>query len=213
MLRGVDAEARVCFIGDSFVNGTGDDTCLGWTGRVGAALRHVGYDLTVYNLGVRRETSADIAARWLAEVTPRLPDPATGRLVFSFGVNDTTLEPEGPRVVPSDSVLHLRTILTMATARFPTLMVGPAPIDDADQNTRILALSDAFAQVCQTTGVPFLEVCRPLLESARWRAEVAAGDGAHPNAGGYAEYASLVAAWPAWRAWWPLLRPALAHRP
>lgn len=25
---------RICFIGDSFVNGTGDDTCLGWVGRI-----------------------------------------------------------------------------------------------------------------------------------------------------------------------------------
>ena len=24
---------RICFFGDSFVNGTGDDECLGWVGR------------------------------------------------------------------------------------------------------------------------------------------------------------------------------------
>ena len=30
---------RICFIGDSFVNGTGDDDCLGWAGRLGAGAR------------------------------------------------------------------------------------------------------------------------------------------------------------------------------
>lgn len=25
---------RICFIGDSFVNGTGDPECLGWAGRI-----------------------------------------------------------------------------------------------------------------------------------------------------------------------------------
>jgi acyl-CoA thioesterase I len=31
--------------------------------------------------------------------------------------------------------------------------------------------------------------------------EVAAGDGSHPRAAGYTLLASLVLAWPAWRAW------------
>jgi hypothetical protein len=25
---------RICFFGDSIVNGTGDDACLGWVGRI-----------------------------------------------------------------------------------------------------------------------------------------------------------------------------------
>ncbi|HZC55143.1 MAG TPA: hypothetical protein VE396_03730 [Xanthobacteraceae bacterium] len=28
---------RICFFGDSMVNGTGDDACLGWVGRICAA--------------------------------------------------------------------------------------------------------------------------------------------------------------------------------
>ena len=55
---------RLCFIGDSLVNGTGDPTGLGWVGRVTASARRRGHDVTTYNLGIRRDTSADIAARW-----------------------------------------------------------------------------------------------------------------------------------------------------
>jgi acyl-CoA thioesterase-1 len=54
---------RICFFGDSFVNGTGDDDALGWVGRAVASARHAGRDVTAYNLGVRGDTSADVAAR------------------------------------------------------------------------------------------------------------------------------------------------------
>ena len=60
---------RICFVGDSFVNGTGDPECLGWPGRICAAARRAGHDVTYYNLGVRRDTSGDVQARWELEGT------------------------------------------------------------------------------------------------------------------------------------------------
>ena len=57
---------RLCVFGDSFVNGTGDPERLGWLGRAGAGAR----DVTVYNLGMRGDTSADIRGRWRAETGP-----------------------------------------------------------------------------------------------------------------------------------------------
>ncbi len=51
-----------------------------------------GYDITYYNLGIRRDTSTDIAKRWSQEVSLRLPKEYDGRVVFSFGLNDTTIE-------------------------------------------------------------------------------------------------------------------------
>lgn len=67
------SDVRICFVGDSFVNGTGDPDYLGWTGRICVRTRQEGHDITYYNLGVRRETSIDIAARWQEEVSRRLP--------------------------------------------------------------------------------------------------------------------------------------------
>ena len=66
-------DIRICFIGDSSVNGTGDPLCLGWTGRVCATAIKLGYPSTHYNLGIRRETSADIAARWRKNVPSGCP--------------------------------------------------------------------------------------------------------------------------------------------
>jgi lysophospholipase L1-like esterase len=193
---------RICFIGDSVVAGTGDDDCLGWVGRLCARARQAGRDLTPYNLGVRRETSADIAARWRREAKPRLPDGFDGRLVFAFGVNDCVIEGAGhPRIPAADSMIFAETILADARRWLPTLMVGPPPTADAALNARIGALSTRLEAVCQRLDVPFLAVFPALEVSEIWMRDVAAGDGAHPNAAGYAVMAEMVAAWDAWRNW------------
>ena len=195
---------RICFFGDSFVNGAGDDDGLGWVGRVVAKARQAGRDLTAYNLGIRRDTSADVAARWLGEARLRLPHEHDGRLVFSFGTNDcmTNGEDGSPRMTLADSIANARTILQAARDWLPTLMIGPASVaDGADANERIGALSAEHASLCDSSRIPYLEVCRLTLDSPVWAQEALAGDGAHPNRGGYALLADAVTHWPAWRAW------------
>src|SRR5688572_16896883 len=105
------AELRICFLGDSFVNGTGDAEGLGWVGRICRAARGRGHDVTCYNLGIRRETSRELRARWQREAALRLPADATSRLVFSFGVNDTTAEGLTTRVPLAESLDNARAIL------------------------------------------------------------------------------------------------------
>lgn len=191
---------RICFIGDSFVNGTNDPACLGWTGRVCAAARARGRDLTLYNLGIRRDTTADIAARWRAECAARLPEDQKGLLVFSFGVNDCTEDAPGRlRVAPPDSLANARAMLAEAKAWRPTLMVGPPPIPDECVQTHTALLSAALAKLCAGLGVPYLDIHAPLAANPIWREETARYDGAHPAAAGYAALAALVEAWPEWR--------------
>lgn len=194
-------DIRICFIGDSFVNGAGDPTYLGWTGRVCQSLQRQGYDLTHYNLGVRRETSIQIEQRWRQEALRRLPDDCEGRLVFSFGVNDTTEEDDALRVFPDDSTACTHRILSFAKTLFPVLMVGPPPIGDPDQNQRTEALSQQFAQICAELGIPYLPTYPVLSQTPVWQAEVVAGDGAHPAADGYAQMAELVLNWSGWQKW------------
>ena len=195
---------RICFVGDSYVNGTGDPEGLGWAGRVCAAACRRGHDVTRYDLGVRRDTSADVLARWAGEARPRLPEGVDRRLVFSFGVNDTTLEQGALRVAPPVSEANAREILAAAqrwAPPVPILMIGPPPTADPEQNLRIGELSQVLVQACADLGVPCLEVFPFLEMSDVWMIEAAAGDGAHPGAAGYTELAKLVEAWPPWTAW------------
>ncbi len=192
---------RICFVGDSFVNGTGDPEYLGWTGRICRAARRKGLDITYYNLGIRRNTSADIALRWLEEVSHRLPEECNGRVVFSFGVNDTTIEEGKTRINFQNSIENTSNILTDANPLFPVLMVSPPPVPDIEQNIRVAELSRQFDSVCRQLGVPYLDVFNPLQASTVWLKEAAANDGYHPGLAGYSELAKLVERWCSWLSW------------
>lgn len=194
-------DLRICFIGESLVNGTGDYTHLGWTGRLCVNLSQQGYSVTYYNLGIRRETSSELLLRWQAETERRLPTNCDRRLVFSFGTNNATLEDGKLRVELADSIANARQIFGTAKQNYPVLIVSPPPTADPQQNTRVQKLSQHFETLCQELNVSYLDVFMPLLNSPLWMTEVKAGDGSHPNAAGYAELAQLVQNWSAWINW------------
>ncbi|KAB8124293.1 GDSL family lipase [Komagataeibacter medellinensis] len=193
---------RICFIGDSYVTGTGDETCQGWAGRLCAMERQAGHDVTLYNLGVRGQTSHDIAQRWQTETEARIGGRADGRIVLSFGANDCTIRPDGqPRLGYERSLAAACAILAMAAAHWPVLMVGPPPTGTAMTDVRTQALSAAQATACKRLGIPFLPITDTLLAAPLWCAEISHGDGAHPAGGGYDELAHIIHGWAAWRAW------------
>jgi lysophospholipase L1-like esterase len=201
------SQVRICFIGDSFVNGTGDPECLGWTGRVCANANKKGYDITYYNLGIRRDTSSDIAKRWLQEVSLRLPKEYDARVVFSFGLNDTTPENGKTRVDLADSLKNAQEILNKAQQLYPVLMIGPAPYverEDLERRQRNRDLTQNLALICQELNVPYLDVFPILEKSNIWIDEAKANDGAHHRVGGYTEFAKIVENWDAWLNWFPL---------
>jgi acyl-CoA thioesterase-1 len=152
-------DRRVAFIGDSLVAGVGDPMGLGWVGRVVAASFGLGLPLTAYNLGVRRETSEQIAARWTTETVPRMLPGTDARVVLSSGANDTTVE-DGQLRAPELSCAALAAILQDAAhPGRPVLVIGPAPVDDPEQNEPIRNLSAAFAEMCERAGAAFGERC------------------------------------------------------
>ena len=54
---------RVCFIGASTVEGLGDETGQGWTGRLAATRRDFGTPFVPFYLGVRGQTINQIGDR------------------------------------------------------------------------------------------------------------------------------------------------------
>ena len=186
---------RLIAFGESFVVGAGDPGHLGWVGRAVAGRREV----SLYNLGIRRETSDQLVARWEAETRLRRVDYEPMRIIFSFGCNDSHLEAGAPRVTLAQSLKNAQAMLTGARALAPVLMVGPPPVVDPGVCARTEVLNAAFLALCGRLQVPFIDVFQPLAAGGLWQAEAAAWDGAHPGAAGYQQMADLVAAHPAWR--------------
>jgi len=191
-------DIRICYVGDSFVNGTGDPEKLGWTGRLSRYAESDGIEITHYNLGIRRETSSNILQRWAAECRARLPEGSDNRVVFSFGVNDAVVENGAPRVGVEASVANARAILTEALSSYRVIMVGPPPIDDEALNVKIRELDLRYAGLCRELKVPYLSVFERLAGDALWQSEVSSNDGAHPRSEGYARLAEYIRGWEGW---------------
>ncbi|MGW4632073.1 GDSL-type esterase/lipase family protein [Nocardia sp. NPDC004415] len=183
---------RICFLGDSFVQGIGDPAYRGWVGRV---LTATATDITAFNLGIRRNTSDDVVARCWPEVTARTAPEADNRIVLSFGSNDMVEEDGRPRVDPTRTLANLTALLTESTRRgMSALVVGPPPVIDAGEPhlRRTTRLAAEMSALCHARSVPFVEVTEVLATDPVWVAEVRDGDGAHPGSAGYDRLAELV---------------------
>jgi lysophospholipase L1-like esterase len=202
-------DRRLLFFGDSLVAGVGDPSGRGWVGRIVAASFGSGLPMTAYNLGVRGDTSLQVAARWRAEAQPRLLTGADTRIAVSFGANDTTIEDGRLRTEPAESSAALGDILAgAASLGLSALVIGPAPVDDPEQNQRIQALSSMFSRVCLDASVRFVSIFETLLADPTWMSQVRQGDGAHPSAEGYDALANLILA----EGWTDWLRATLVAR-
>lgn len=191
-------DIRVCFLGDSFTLGQGDVEGLGWVGRVHAAELRRGLDLTIYNLGIRGQTGAEIAARAVAEVDARLMDRGDKRgLVFSFGANDVFLQRPA-----AETLRGVDGLLCWAAGQgYHAFIVGVPPCPEAAMDAERLALDAEIAKVASVHAAPVCDTRNLVADWSAWHREAMDGDGVHPGAEGYRRVAAAFEAWNAWRDW------------
>lgn len=184
-------DVPVCVIGDSFVAGFGDGTGRGWTSHLVELGARAGLRLHSMVAGVGGDTSEMILDRW-DEVDRRRASFPTTAVIAEFGANDV-MEHEGAlRVTEAGTVAALRGMIDRAPEG-RLLVVGPPPVVWDEVNERISTRAAAVAAVCADAGVPFVSTFDALRSGGAWMREVAAGDGAHPGAAGYEEFAQVVA--------------------
>jgi lysophospholipase L1-like esterase len=191
-------DLRVCFLGDSFTLGTGDNEGLGWAGRVLAAERGRGIDLTAYNLGVRGQTGAEIAARAEREIGERLPGKGDRQaVVIAFGTNDIRLE----RTV-EETCAALEAIAKWSKAEGYAVFVMGAPHAAEPELDALRALWNVKMEATALRlGAPFLNVREWVSDWSPWHRGAMEGDGIHPGAEGYAAVAAVFGQWLPWRRW------------
>lgn len=190
---GAVRDVRACFVGDSYVAGVGDSSGLGWVGRLTAHAHASGLPITAYNLGIRGDTSRDVAARLPGEVSRRRAPAAELRVVLAYGLNDVYLGNGRPRMAPADSLAATTHSLTwLASARIPAILVGPPPVGEDAQDSRTDGLDVLLAECAGSHGVAYVSTFRRLAGDPAWLAGVREGDGAHPGPAGYQQYFMAV---------------------
>ncbi|MEO4042211.1 GDSL-type esterase/lipase family protein [Hoeflea sp. CAU 1731] len=210
------SHSRICFIGDAFTVGAGDETALGWVGRLARNEWNNDHDITIYNLGVRGNSCRQIAPRWRNECELRLPENSMGRLVFMFGGNDAKeVVGQGVEVTLDDAAEIAEEMMSEASQWLPTLWIGMIPMNEqlpyplllpgAPQfrfsNARQSEYNETYKKIANKLGIPFLDLHSQLLEDSRWMDLTQRGDGSNPAGEGYAYIADRISAWSAWRAW------------
>lgn len=210
-------QIRIGFVGDSITHGTGDETLLGWPLRLGQAEVARGHDVTIYNLGIRADTSQLVAARWEAECRARLISTSSHcAIVFAIGINDSAHEKssmmDGRRVELDCSLEIIAGMLTRAQEFGQVLWIGPTPVVEAMmpltripglaydfRNNAIDAYNQAYAEKAAGLGVPYLDLFTPFSTDPAWAAALRRSDGLHPNSKGYEMMAARIGGWAGWR--------------
>ena len=181
------------FFGDSLTLGVNDNAMPGgWVSRLVLLGSQAGwYDMppaTFYNLGVRRHTSTDIAARWQAEVASRQIPGTINHLAFCLGVVD--MSPAQMR--PVDEVCAtVMQMLDQASALGPVLLICPPPVKEPAMSQRIASLCEAYVTACARKGHPCADVHAALAASPEYMDDLE--DGLHPGPQGAALMARLLA--------------------
>lgn len=196
------------------MNGTNDPDFQGWPGRLAQAEVANGHDVSVYNLGIRGDTSVMIAERWRRECTVRLPAVQPCALVFSFGVNDIAFENATRRVSQEQSLETARTMIGEAKSWLPTLWVGPPPVE-LDETTfkptpdiayvfskdDIRDLGKAYSDLALELSVPYFDLYGALNGDPNWLKSFDGSDAVHPLDSGYRLISDKIRHWAGWRNW------------
>ena len=153
-------------------------------------------ELTGYNLGIRRDRSDQIHARWRAEVEARLPAEHEGRVVFAFGANDAVQE-----IAPAVTLGHGEAMLTEARARWPVFLARAGTLGRGQGSGAGGGPGQGAGGALWAARRPYASVFDGLMATSLWLDEARAGDGAHPGAGGYRRFAEIILASEAWRDW------------
>ncbi len=196
------------FLGDSLTQGVGDETGLGWVGRLANRLNEK-RELTWFNLGVRGNTALELLRRAESEVSARLMPGIETWIVVAIGTNDASLFNEVPRVPVRRSVELMERTWDRLQEMGAPRWIGPVPVAeerlDIDHGGevysfvtgRVKELSEAYARVAERRAIPYLDLVETFSGVDLSKHETA--DGIHPKSPGYDELYRVIADWDALR--------------
>jgi len=210
---------RICFVGASTVEGMGDETGLGWPGRLWQAHRGEDSAFVAYNLGIRGQTLNQFRKRAHQECEQRFQRTMGPIIILGTGANDLSRFAEGdyqgkPRTPQASLLRNFRELITDLSALATLLVIGPPLIDEDRMPYKmekqpsldfrledIAAVSLLYRDICKDNDIAFFNLYEALSQSPVYRRSLSEGmDGLHPTGMGYQVIADQVGEWSAWKA-------------
>lgn len=189
------------FFGDSVTLGVCDPAAGGWPARFAGELLTSGLASlpdTFHNLGVRKNSSAMVAARWEGECRTRSMEGVVNKLLFMFGTVDMAAPKGHPNIPEDQSIANMLDILELAAKAGDVLMVSAPPVADEAHDKRLAALAQVQAAACDDADIPFFDL-HAALAARGYRSLLV--DSVHPGPEGNALIASVLAEAPEVQAW------------
>lgn len=193
---------RILVIGDSLVYGAHDKEDGGWVHRLRLDLDRMvppGQRPTysVYNLGVRDDTTRKLLTRFESEVESRVKEGDSLFLMFGIGVNDSRYvnsldTPEIPADTFRENLGKILQIAQKLTQKI--IFIGLAPVNDAKispfphlpdktyTTERVKTYNNIIKTFCQENNVHFIDIFSVFI-SLNYHELLE--DGLHPNSKGH----------------------------
>ncbi len=196
----------ICALGDSFVEGIGDPTPArlgaGWVGRLATrtldVLAPTGTVVRLHDLGMRGQTTREIAARAGAQLHAAVEAADLALVVCSYGTNDAYRQVDPAETAEAaDEILAAIVDAADRVSGHAVLWVAPPPVVDLAVDERTDALARTLTEGFDEAGAVLSDPRTPLRAEPGYLARLAELDGAHPDGTGYDQIATLVD--PAWR--------------
>jgi lysophospholipase L1-like esterase len=194
--------------GDSITYGLNDDKG-GWVGRLRKELEK-GYlanaghvENTVYNCGIRGDTTADMLKRFDIELSSRAERQDNPVILFAIGTNDSSTSSGSNSVPMANYKENLSKLLEKAqTMTDKVIFLGLFPADESRTspvgwnanvsytNKNLEQYNTIIKEFCKEKGLDFVDIFKPF-HNKTYRELLS--DGLHPNAKGHQKIYKLVA--------------------
>lgn len=166
-------QIRLVSIGSNTLAGIGDGRAMGWIGRVLAQTPTPNATIESYVLAAPDETTSQMSQRWEREALPRFSEHTENRMIVALGTADATVDGTSAR-----ARLNLANILDRAMQENIQVMVlGPAPVLDQEENSRLEYFNDAYKDVAERRDVTYVDAFNSLRNHDQYRQDLVANQG------------------------------------
>jgi len=204
-------KTTIFLFGDSITRGSFDTEAGGWADRLkmSANITSLKNELkpivTVFNLGIGGNTTADLLKRFIFETEQRITKGGDTFFIFSFGTNDSAFLIEKnqyavnkdqyikniEQVIEEVKVYSSNIIFLTSPPVIEEKAKGASLVGKSRVNSDIQIYNESLSAVCEREKIDIIDINKIFLNSENYK-DLFIDDGIHPNTNGHILIYSIV---------------------